>query len=90
MTKIELEFCAKCRGKCCHIYKDKSPEHFEFIQKAFFKKDISQFGVEPLEIVDGRCNFLGENGCIIERSKRPEQCLKYKCDDLKNILETNN
>ena len=83
MTKEE--FCAECGGKCCNIYDlFITGDKIELKRKSFFKKK-SQFGVKPLKRVNGRCEYFGENGCIIERENRPSQCLQYECDDLKQI-----
>ena len=77
MTKED--FCATCKGYCCNIY-----EHFiigdniELKRKSFFRKK-EQFGVEPLKRVGKRCEYAGENGCIIKRENRPEPCLRYEC-----------
>ena len=55
----------------------------ELKRKSFFKKE-AQFGVKPLKRVGNRCEYFGENGCIIKRENRPSQCLQYECDKLKN------
>ena len=83
MTKEE--FCAKCGGDCCNIY-----EHFiigkniEQKHEAFFK-DEGRFEVEPLGRIGNRCEYLGESGCIIKRENRPNQCLNYECEELKQF-----
>lgn len=74
------EFCKDCTF-CCHIYKASLPD--EIIKEKLLGKDLSVYGVEPLKRVGDRCEFLGENGCIIERSKRPLNCLAAKCKALK-------
>lgn len=79
------EFCKYC-GICCFLYKGKwrsSDSYKEAIHEGLFEGDLNQYGVKPLESINGSCEFLGENGCIIERSKRPKGCLDFECKMLK-------
>jgi len=83
MTKEE--FCERCGGYCCNIYDlfiTGSADKIKRKREAFFK-DKDKFGVKPLERVGERCEYFGENGCIIKRENRPSQCLIYECTDLK-------
>lgn len=79
------EFCAKCGGECCNIYDlFITGENAELKHESFFK-DQARFEVEPIGRVGNRCEYFGENGCIIKRENRPRQCLKYECDKLKKF-----
>jgi hypothetical protein len=83
MTKEE--FCEECGGECCNIYDlFITGDNIELKRESFFK-DRDQFGVEPLERVEGKCEYLGEKGCIIKKENRPTQCLSYECDKLKKF-----
>ena len=79
------ELCANC-GKCCMIYNQgrHSPSSKKHIREVMFG-DIYQYGVEPMLDNGEKCDFLGKNGCIIERSKRPEICLKFECGKYKEL-----
>jgi len=84
----EKEFCYRCGGYCCNIYDHfiiGTPEDIELRHKSFFKKSY-KFDVEPLGRVGNRCEYLGENGCIIKRENRPLQCLNYACDELRLLV----
>ncbi len=87
MTKEE--FCAECGGDCCNIYDlfiTGTDDEIKLKRESFFKKK-DQFRVKPLDRVDGRCEYFGENGCIIKRENRPSPCLGYECDDLKRHFQ---
>jgi len=75
------EFCKLCTVSCCYIYRNcKSKEH---VREIIFNGDLNQYGVAPLKQEGDKCEFLGENGCIIEKSKRPKICLDYECPILR-------
>lgn len=86
MTKEE--FCAECGGECCNIYDlwIKGDEAKQRRLHGNFFKDKDKFEVEPLKRVNGRCEYLGESGCIINRENRPEHCLKYECRKMKKYF----
>lgn len=87
MEKSAEIFCAKC-SRCCHIYLFRNQPLEEVKKKAhklIFNNDIDQYGVEPLKSEWGRCEFLGENGCIIPREKRPIVCLEWECLELEKF-----
>jgi len=87
MTKEE--FCANCGGDCCNIYEHFiNGSHVELKHESFFKRQ-ARFRVKPLKRVGDKCEYLGENGCIIKRENRPRQCLKYECDKLKEAFKYN-
>ena len=82
MTETD-KFCSKCIHDCCHIYENTIDEQQRNrIRNIVHKNGFSSYGVESLYHKDTRCEFFGSNGCIIERSKRPEVCLKYECKEL--------
>lgn len=82
------EFCKHC-GECCIIYKNcKTSDDIKTIRDKLIG-DLYQYDVEPRESIDGKCEFLGENGCIIERLKRPSICLQYECSMLREYKSGN-
>ena len=85
MTKEEL--CTYCKGYCCNIYAVFFVGNDDKIIRAHAAlfKNKTQFGVDPLERVNDRCEYLGEEGCIIKKENRPSQCLQYECDILKML-----
>lgn len=89
IIKLFREYCSyeKCNGLCC-----KKAEFTVFtwelkdipLEKKFLKirnnwgpngksKDIR---IERISM-QGRCNFLGENGCVIKINDRPLDCISY-------------
>jgi len=88
MTKEE--FCEWCEGYCCNIYEHYitgNDDKIKLTHTSFFKRK-DRFGVEPLKRVGNKCEYLGENGCIIKRENRPSQCIKYECTDMKKYFES--
>ena len=81
------EFCKHCPVCCCYIYR--KCKDVKKIQQILFDGDLDQFGVEPLERIGDKCEFLGKNGCIINRNKRPKPCLEYECSLLKEYKKGN-
>lgn len=82
------DFCKKCGGECCYIYKKYNKQK---VHKYLHNYNLSKYSIKPLDQEDKtRCEFLGENGCIIPVEERPKICLRYKCKKLIDYLSIKN
>jgi len=76
--------CPGCKDVCCiskHGYYT-----FEDLMYLF------ALGLEPPDVIFGRndtdpCQYLLENGCSMERSRRPSGCTWFFCDSLFDYME---
>jgi hypothetical protein len=76
--------CPRCKDVCC-ISKHSYYTHEDFIY-------LFALGLKPPHIIFGRkdtepCQYLRENGCSIERLRRPSHCNWYFCDSLLDYME---
>lgn len=76
--------CPRCKDVCC-INKHGRYAYEDLIY-------LFALGQEPPPIIQGRhdtdpCQYLLENGCSIERWRRPSGCNWYFCDPLLDYME---
>ena len=91
-------YCKECLKICCYWYERYYPPQtnsFEELSRYYHKWETEDWDKEALEkygvkmIYDIRkehraaCEFLGNDGCIIERNRRPIRCNEYLCAKLK-------
>ena len=78
--------CPDCKDVCCinkHGYYNY--EDLIYIHALGLKPFLNGFGRKDSD----PCQFLSENGCSMERSRRPSGCNWYFCDSLLNHMEVN-
>jgi hypothetical protein len=76
--------CPRCKDVCC-ISKHGYYTHEDLIY-------LFALGLQPPHVSFGRhdsapCQYLLENGCSIERMRRPSHCNWYFCDSLLDYME---
>lgn len=90
---INNEICGKCEDhNCCLPYRWRNPVPLELKLGAhkwktndWYNESMEKYKVYPLydsqlNIDNPACEFLGPNGCIIERNLRPLACRAYFCE----------
>jgi hypothetical protein len=74
------EVCSSCRGECCRTGK----YHFMVL-------DLLAYLAAGRELFNPRfdqegCPFLGANGCLMEPSLRPFNCITFNCDRVESLI----
>lgn len=76
--------CPRCKDVCCII------KHGYYTYEDLIY--LFALGLESPHVIFGRndtdpCQYLLENGCSIDRSRRPSGCNWYFCDSLLDYME---
>ncbi len=84
IQKANSIVCPQCKNPCC------TSKHGYYS----YEDLIYQFalGLKPSRVISGKndgapCHYLLENGCSIERWRRPSGCTWYFCDPLLDYME---
>jgi len=84
IQQANLHVCRRCASICCinkHGYYNREDLVYLF-----------SLGMEPPPVIFGKndtepCQYLRENGCSMERWRRPSGCNWYFCDALLDYME---
>jgi hypothetical protein len=67
--------CRRCLGACC----DRGKNHFTLANLLAF---VSAGQQPPNPDFQRPCPFLGDQGCLLEASRRPFNCVTFICDQV--------
>ncbi len=73
------EICPYCGSVCC-ANRHGMPEYADIVGMLAMGLEIPEYdlGVEQ----GAMCQFMGEEGCVLPRARRPYRCTWYFCDPL--------
>ena len=78
-----VQVCAKCNGACCGCGR----HHLTLTNLlAFLLKDDEP----PAPDLGKTCPYLGEQGCRLQVSRRPYNCITFFCEQLEENLSEEN
>ena len=95
-------YCKECLNNCCYWYERLYPPQLNtFLELTIYfhkwktddweQEALDKYKVKPLYDIKkehrAACEFLGPDGCIIERELRPKRCVEYLCSKLKTIFK---
>ncbi len=79
-TEADGEYiCGTCQGACCLRGKN----HFTLVNLLGFLLDSSY---PPMPEFARTCPFLAEDGCTLESSRRPFNCISFLCESIEERL----
>jgi hypothetical protein len=72
--------CKACNGGCC----DSGRYHFTVTDLLAYLSDGKELFVPDFS--NGRCPYLGRDGCMMEPEYRPFNCISFNCECLEELL----
>ncbi|MDA8161472.1 MAG: hypothetical protein M0022_01000 [Desulfobacteraceae bacterium] len=78
------EVCPCCATVCCAM-RHGIPEFADVVGFLAMGLDVPSYDLS-LDI-NGRCQFMGQTGCMLPRTQRPYRCTWYFCDPLLKQIE---
>ncbi len=73
------DFCRKCQGACC----DQGKNHFTLVNLLAF---LGAGDEPPFADFSRPCPFLGPDGCRLEATRRPFNCITFVCEGILDSL----